>query len=563
MRNKALVLCHMSFDGISLPHAGKGSRTQDTPRQVRLGVAPDPRFLFHKAPASLRVAACLLAWLSGCQGLDAWNARPAPPPAPLSQPSAMDPLPMQQHEAYPETVTGLFISLADFEDSPFHPNGSQQVEQFRLLGPSELCSRKYAANITRTGAGAMEVHLAPGAQLLFEIPDVHDFRPYTLLSMAVYSDAPRDDLQLTLTSGRGSWTSPRMLLKKGWTTVAVDIQRLKDSLNMAEVKSMRLAFVDAAGPVRFNLDDILLIDNRREIEPCPPGVTLRKNGLDYSLKLPGAPAMTLAQSPDGLWRLGDQQPLLELTAPGEPLGAQGQERLSLMGDRRLGDVEVLENNPLRLRMAWTWYFPSRAGEWVSLAVRHVRWQYTFYADGRWVASTELNDSGGEAAGSLRLRFPAEVAWAEDGRGREMTVSDFSTPIGRWNCLWAPPGPEAGALQDNYLRPAKILPALAQDNAWAPGDRNHDGFDESQGCYYLRAKAGHCRFTIQPPPGGVQDAAFHIGGRWKAPPQVSSEGLAIRNTVFLPDGSLLFILAGRVTKPTSVEIVGEPLSLLED
>ena len=59
--------------------------------------------------------------------------------------------------------------------------------------------------------------------------------------------------------------------------------------------------------------------------------------------------------------------------------------------------------------------------------------------------------------------------------------------------------------------------------YAPGDADRDGFDESQGCYFLAASRGHCRFTIFPPREGLLGPVFRIAGPWTGPVNVNTEG----------------------------------------
>ncbi len=221
-----------------------------------------------------------------------------------------EPLAVQQARAYPETVTGRFVSLVDFEDVEDGPRGFEQVELFSIRPDRPEGEHKFVVNITRTGAGAMEVELPAGAQLVFTVPGYRDFTGYSLVSLALYSETVRDDLCVTLTTGSASWTSHRTLVQPGWNTVLVDIQRLQslDSFDITNVGGIALSFTDAAGPVRFHIDDIMLVDNARELRPVPKGITLRKSGLDYQIALPHRPRpVLLTQHRDGLWRFDGGQ----------------------------------------------------------------------------------------------------------------------------------------------------------------------------------------------------------------------------------------------------------------
>jgi hypothetical protein len=454
----------------------------------------------------------------------------------------------------------LFVSLVDFEDAPDGPKGHSQVEQFSIAPSDKRGSRKFVVNITRTGAGAMEATLGPGAKLKFASPDIHDFTGYTLLTMAIYSEALRDDLQVTLMSERGSWTSGRTLVTPGWNNVLIDIQRLANIPNFstASVREIHIAFADAVGDVVFNLDDIMLIDNRRTIKPTPPGLILRKSGLDYELTAPGRKKpIALSQSRDGLWRLGSDMSVLRLSSNEEKLTG-GKEDLAVMGSRKIGRVEVLEHNKLRLRLANTWYFPTRAGEWASLAIRQVRWEHTIYADGSWITNVELNNAGGKEIRQVGLFLNEQAAWDDGDTDKERIVSNFIGPVARWNYMFASPQVNRNKALAQYIRPGRIRMQMGRRDFLPPGDVNTDRFDESRGCYGLGAnQAGHCRFTFLPPQTGIRNAVFHITGPWGKTVSVNAAGMALRGTTRLDDGSVLFVLPGVVNTPKRIEVTGKP------
>ena len=491
--------------------------------------------------------------LAGCEG----DVQPKPAEAPgLGQ--DVVPIAVQQVRMYRETVTGHFVSLCDFEDVPSGPKGHQQVEHFSIepLGDGY---RKFVVNITRTGAGALEVGLMPKNQLALAIPHVHDFTEYTLLSMALYSEALRDDLCVTLKSDKASWRSHRTIVQSGWNNVLIDIQRLKKvkDFNSKRVRTLVIEFADATGQVTFNIDDILLIDNRRQIKPTPKGLKLDKIGLDYRLVLPGRrDPLTLTQSPDGLWRLGPHPAPVSLAGPNESCATE-REDLGLMGGRKVGYVEVVEHNAARLRLRNIWYFPTRAGEWASLAVRQIRWDYTFYADGRQITHVELNNAGGAEIRGVRFQLPVPAAWTTGVVAGELLVRRFAGPVGRWGYLRAPDGPNRDGLHRDYIKPGRISRTMA-DEAYAPGDSDRDGFDESQGCYFVKAtKSGHCRFTIVPPASGLLvDPVFRVAGPWKGKVRVSAAGLGVQDVTLAADGSALFVLPGQIRYPLAVEVAGK-------
>jgi hypothetical protein len=404
----------------------------------------------------------------------------------------------------------------------------------------------------------MEVLLPPQSALVFTDLPIRDFRPYTLLSLAVHCQTVRDDLQVVLGSQKGSRTWPCVLLRPGWNTVLVDIQHLSDDplFDAAAVKTVALALADATGPERLYLDDVLLVENSRLIQPVPEGLRLRRVGTDWRVELRGRrQPLVLSQSPGGLWRLGEDQPILQLAAPGRGPDGNGED-LWLMGERRRGEVELLEHNEVRVRLASTWYFPARGGEWATLAVRRIRWEYTFYGDGRCVVNVDLNNAGGEAIGAGRLIMPEESAWpGRQQPSREKVIQDVGT-AGRWCCLLAPEGDDGEAIQAAYSTPPPLEVAVAGAGPQGGGDADRHGFDEGQGCYFLRAKGGLCRFTVPARTPPLVNPVFRVLGPWKGQVHVSADGAAIRDVAVLEDGCALFQLQGRIKRPSSVEVAGE-------
>jgi hypothetical protein len=544
-------------------------------------------------PAAPTLAALALATLAvclaGCQG-------PKPPP---KDEFFLQPLPVQQLQAYPETVTGRFVSLADFEDSPLLGQlAQQQVEAFSIesagLGstgvppvPSDPTGGTpvlptqsggqvaYTLKTSRTGVGAMTVVLPPGASLVYKPGALHNFSDYRLLQVALRSEDIRDDLTVELVSEKGRWRSGPVLLRPGWNNVQIDLQRLGErDFDPKAVGQVRLSFASADKPVSLVLDDLMLIDNQRKITPTPPGMEIIKSGLDYEIRYAGtnqgpqAPPIRLAQGGDGLWRLGDQQPLLALSATQAAGGlvtespasvpAASAEDISLMGSRRLGEVTVLEANALRVRLANCWYFPDASGAWASLAVRQVRWEYTFYGDGRWVTDLVLNNAGGKSISTVLLAPPGAAAWS-DGRSGPAAAEEFRGSVGHWSFSRTVNDKLRTIVEANYAKPPPLTLKMGRSDP-AGGDSDGDGFDESQGCYCVRAMAGHCRFTLACPVGPI-DVYVRIRGQWTGPASASCQGLALRDSVGLDDKCLLVRVPAVDSRPVTVEVTG-PVSPLD-
>ncbi|MFP4105778.1 MAG: hypothetical protein ACLFVU_06755 [Phycisphaerae bacterium] len=485
--------------------------------------------------------------------------RSEPVAVPAVKDSGPEPTPIAQARAYPETVTGFFVSLADFEDSPDGARGFEEVQRFEFFPQRDRAEKAFAVNVTRTGVGSLRVNLPAGCELLYNVPDINDMRGYTLVSLSIYSESVRDDLRLRLVSESGSWTSPRNLIKRGWNTVLVDIRRLSrlQNFSLRRVQKVGVTFSDATGPTEFYLDDVLLIDNQRKLACAPDAVELRKAGLDYILRIPGRSSpLVLSQQSDGHWRFENAGIRLQLSGRGQPPPAGEDDRLRLLGNRTIGSVDLLECNKVRVRIATTAWYPARAGEWASLSVRRVRRVHTFYPDGRWITAVELNNAGGRDVETVRLVSQSgPVAWAGGPIAESLAQQDFLGPVGRWFALSAPNGSEQEALLAGFADPASVSVGLGSLGSSAPGDLNGDGFDESQGCYYLQAHRGHCRFTVEPGAEPLVRPVFRIWARWSGDVRVNSEGLPIRDVVHLEDGSILFQLPNVVREATSVEVTG--------
>ncbi len=500
------------------------------------------------------------AVLSGCAGRDAHLLAGR---SGREEPSAV-PLATQQMRAYPEAAAGRFLVLADFEDSAKTGAGFRQVEHFHIDPPTPGGAIRFVVNTTRTGVGAMEVVLPRGSELAFRLPRPFDFGRYSLLSLALYSDSLRDDLRVSLATDTAHWQSGRLLLRPGWNNVLVDIRHLAQmpSFGPGPVRSIRLSFVSSGGAVVFNIDDVMLIDNAGRIEAAPEGIVLLREGLDYVLSPGhGAAPSVLAQHADGLWRLSPGQPAVQVFAPGETASAQ-DDRLEMMGLRMIGQVDLLECNPIRVRLANTWHFASRAGEWVSMPARRLRWEYTFYGDGRCVTDIELNNAGGAEIGAVRLAVPGGAAWADGEVTDIRLIQPFQGPAGKWSYLLVGDGPDAGSARDSYLNPGRVELHVGQVDV-APGDRNRDGFDESTGAHCFRASAGNCRFTLIPPPEGLLRPVFRISGRWQGAVYINYAGRPIHLWARLKDGDILFMLPGEVRQPALVEVWGEVPFLAEE
>lgn len=531
------------------------------------------------APRTASLLLLLSLALTGCA--DRGIAPVAAPPAEPRDAFYLLPLPVQQSQAYPDLATGRFHSLADFEDLnvPGAVRGVEQVGYF-TINPLGGGAFRHSATSTRTGAGALRATLEPGASLVFRSPFRRNFSEFTLLSLSVWCPHVRDDLAVTLHTQAGSWTSRPLLTPTGWSTVLIDLARLagNEGIDLKRVETVELRFTAAAETVEFGVDDVMVIDNARRLPGTPGAIAMEQRGLDWTIRLPGwAEPLRLAQCDDGLWRLGDRQAVLTLDGPepvpafdppGEPrleapvpppspAGPPGED-LRLLGDRRVGRVEVLEANSQRLRLRNTWYFPPVPGEWIDMDVRRVEWEYTFYPDGRYVTHVRLHNAGGNGLKSVRIALPEPVAWSDGRIAPDSVTEPFDLPAGTWSCLAAPPTEDAAALLGNFARPAAAHAVLAAEGR-ADGDENGDGFDESQGCYYAVATGGQCRLELGGDGRPLLRPVVRAAGPWRARVLANCQGLPL-DVARLPDGALATV-PERLSRPALVEFTG-PVGALD-
>ncbi len=471
----------------------------------------------------------------------------------------VEPLPVQQARAYPETVTGRFVSLADFEpaETGGTPRPQAQLELFRLAGRDGAI--RYVAMPTRTGSGALAGSLNPGAWLRFN-PEFRDWRAYTLLSLAVHSPTDRDDLRIALSAGGARWVGPPLLTRAGWSTVLVDLARLdEEGLDLRRVEAVELSFSAAERPVAFGLDDLMLVDNTRRIPGTPVGMGLVRRGLEYSLALPGWPEpITFGQDDQGLWRTAPLAPQLRLHRPGEPVATEGED-LRALGERRIGAIELLEVSPVRVRLRNTWFFPPQAGAWLDPEVRQVRWDHTFYPDGRWVMQVLLSNVGGEPVEAITLTLPQPAGWSDGHIGPTMTAP-LEGPVGAWSLLLTPATDAGSAQRANFAQPPAVGIRLGRA-VRAAGDANGDGFDESQGCYRAEAVGGNVRLELAPGAVPLVRPIVLAEGPWRDDVWAQCQGLPLR-PVARTDRGAIAVVPDTLTAPALVEFTG-PIGALDE
>ena len=178
-------------------------------------------------------------------------------------------------------------------------------------------------------------------------------------------------------------------------------------------------------------------------------------------------------------------------------------------------------------------------------VRQIRWEYTFYGDGRCITHMALNNAGGRDLAAVRLAAGRTAAWDDGHEGPTWQQAGADLLAVDCSMLTAPPGGDAEGVRQNYRNPAPMVVHL--------GTRDGDGFDEITGCYAAVAVHGHCRVELRPAD-PLHRPVLRVRGRWRGPVTAHADGMPLRPVVRLDDG-VLVIIGATLTRPTVVEVVG--------
>ena len=435
----------------------------------------------------------------------------------------------------------------------FEQSNSATLDYLSILPETSSSSFQIISDQTRTGTGAMSIKLDKGSKLCYRLPESIDISHYTLLSMAVHSARPRGDLSITLTSVSGTHQVPKCCLVPGWNDVQVDLSKSKQWQNFSSEKftGLELTFLAAGGTVKIIMDDIALSDNRTSITPVPDGLTLYKTGLNYAIHITGNKApVLLTRHDDTLWRLDGQE---DISFAGK--GGNVSSRYKYLAKYRIGQLQLLEHNAVRVRIRNSWLFPPWPGEWHLPAVRTIIREYTWYPGGRMVTDVQLNNVCGKPVYQVDI-CSKTVAWYGKGNSNHFTERNFVGPIATWSCLSQGDGRTIGSWERNFLDPVPVQKIIADGNIFAQGDRDRDGYDESQGCYCIAGMNGHCRFRFTPPKEGMPPPAVRIIGPWTDGAIVNVEGFLVSPVVLLPDHSVIFCMPNTISRPTIVEVSGK-------
>ena len=118
-------------------------------------------------------------------------------------------------------------------------------------------------------------------------------------------------------------------------------------------------------------------------------------------------------------------------------------------------------------------------------------------------------------------------------------------------------PEAGALAADYQQPAEVRASVGSLATDVEGDLDHDGFNESEGCYELDHAGGHLRFSFDPRGRLRHRPIFRVRRTADLRCWIYVDGRIIEPLGRDGQGRLLFLLPRAVNDPTTVEVHSRP------
>lgn len=410
--------------------------------------------------------------------------------------------------SYDDLASRKFQVLADFEDPT-------QAALFRRepagSGDAPAVSSEQARRETGTGALKMPLYTSAQRIIAEDTPDsgwsLHrDWRGYDLLLMSVFSPRRIGGFRVEVRGGTArplTCELPRMMLDTGWNLIRVDLADLVDRVDLAHVRAVTFGCDQLETPVDLYLDDLILVDNARDLfgSPDAPAGSLYVRSVGRGLIVGAVDRFELVISrgqirrwldPGGdhsrnLVGIGPLGPVPVVLPGGQVNNVQMDDpaQWNPLGIAAQVQQTLLETTPLHAVVSCDWRFglPGGGG---SGAVH--RWVYTIYRDGRIYV---------ECSGTL-----AVPSWKPDGVGMMFCCDSdagFSRRVVDVNATTpAPPGAprfcvfaRAGRKPDLLVVPFRPLAGFELDSEQDP-----------RVCVLWRLEPPNDRFTFA--------AMLHVG-----------------------------------------------------
>ncbi len=118
-------------------------------------------------------------------------------------------------------------------------------------------------------------------------------------------------------------------------------------------------------------------------------------------------------------------------------------------------------------------------------------------------------------------------------------------------------PEAASFAGDFQNPASLHPTAGHAVTDTPGDRDHDGYNEADGCYEVVADGGVLRFEFDPGEHVRHQPRFRVHGTGGARCWVYLDGRRINAVGRDREGRCLFVLPRVAGRPARVEVHAQP------
>ena len=127
----------------------------------------------------------------------------------------------------------------------------------------------------------------------------------------------------------------------------------------------------------------------------------------------------------------------------------------------------------------------------------------------------------------------------------------------WFCPAGFNAEKAEEIASNYQEPLALQPQAGHLVTDVPADLNHDGYNESEGCYELALQRGRLRFDVLPGSTPRHEPLFRINGTDKTRCWVYADGQALPVETRDAAGQIMFTLPGIIRSPRTIEVYALP------
>ncbi|NLX13948.1 MAG: hypothetical protein GXY44_09900 [Phycisphaerales bacterium] len=176
---------------------------------------------------------------------------------------------------YKDVSSGRYLLLADFES----PEQEQLFRNEPAYAPGKIGITRDRARL-ETGVASIKVSLYTSDQWLVaaDSPDgrltlPRDWTGFEMLVFSVFSPRKLGGFRFAARSGGEelalTYEHPRIFLEMGWNLIRIDLGDLADHIDLGDVRAIQFGCNPLDTPVDLYLDDLLLVNNTRDLLKTP------------------------------------------------------------------------------------------------------------------------------------------------------------------------------------------------------------------------------------------------------------------------------------------------------